>query len=124
MVYKDIVDEQDSVSRHLEEELMKKNININDIKRVRLVDKEGKIYFKDYEDIFLIFTKNDKIKIIEADFHAENEHVFFLLKHGEIYQDQFNREYDELILLSYEINQETINQAKSQGVKVIYKKKL
>ncbi len=110
---------QDVVLRLLEEKLKQENINLKDIQRLVLIDKEGDIYSENFEDIFFILTKNNTTILLDASFHAENSDVYFLLMHGALYKHLFKKDYGGLILVCYEIKQETVNQAENQGIKVI-----
>ncbi|MHA1488488.1 MAG: hypothetical protein ACTSRI_02400 [Promethearchaeota archaeon] len=99
MQFLDRKEEQRNELYILEDKLLKENINIKDVKSLMLIDKEGKYFFEDFEDDFLILTRNDKTILFEAIYNANDVHLYDLRMHGKLFKDQLKKDYDELILL-------------------------
>ena len=122
MCYRNRKEEQKSVLKLLKKRLIKDQINIEDIKSITLVDKEGTVWFQGFEDEFMILEKDNKTFLSEAAFHAKNENLWFLFKHGKLYKSIVKKDYTDLILLCYQTMLETVEQAKLIGARVIVEK--
>jgi len=63
--------------------------------------------------------QNRKTILIEVKFHADNRDAFQLIKKAELYKYQFNRNYDELMIICLEITQNNFEQFIKQDIKVV-----
>jgi hypothetical protein len=103
----------------LNDKLIKENIPSSQIKHISLQDTEGKVYYEDYSTDIDLLVQDSKTILIEVKFHADNRDIFDFTKKAELYKIQFQKEYDELLLVSLKINQKNYEQAIKQGIKVI-----
>ncbi len=110
---------QDAILNLLSDKLIQESIDKSDIKREYLFDPEGKVYYENYNTDIDVLIQNGKTILIEIKNHADNRDVFDLLKKGQLFHIQFNKDYDELMLVCLEINQKNFEQALKQGVRII-----
>ena len=110
---------QDTVLNLLKDKLIQESIPISDIKRETIVDREGNIFYKDYNTDIDLLIKNEQIILIEIKFKADNRDVYVLIKKGDLYNLLNEKKYDQLMLVCLEINKTNFEQAIKQGIKVI-----
>ncbi|MHA1293561.1 MAG: hypothetical protein ACTSQJ_12960 [Promethearchaeota archaeon] len=103
----------------LSDRLIKESINVGEFKKEYLVDKEGTIYVKDYITDIDIVIQDGKTILIEIKAKADNRDVLDLIKKGQLFKKQFNKDPDVLMLLCLEINQTNLEFAIKHGIKII-----
>ncbi len=103
----------------LQDKLIQENIQESEIKKEYLIDREGKIFWKNYNSDIDVLIKDGKTILIEIKYHADNRDGYHLLKNAELYKHQFNQEYDGLMIICLEVAQFNLNQIEQQGIKVI-----
>lgn len=103
----------------LQDKLIQENIQESEIKKKYLIDREGKIFWKNYNSDIDVLIKDGKTILIEIKYHADNRDGYHLLKNAELFKHQFNQEYDGLMIICLEVAQFNLNQIEQQGIKVI-----
>lgn len=103
----------------LNDNLIQESINTSEIKKEKLNDKEGKVFWENFSTDIDILIQNTKTILIEIKFHADNRDAYQLIKKAELYKYQFKRNYDELMIICLEITQNNYEQIVKQGIKVI-----
>ncbi|TFG22644.1 MAG: hypothetical protein EU532_14200, partial [Promethearchaeota archaeon] len=89
----------------LQDKLIQENIQESEIKKEYLIDKEGKIFWKNYNTDIDVLIKDSKTILIEIKYSADNRDGYHLLKNAELFKYQFNQEYDGLMIICLEITQ-------------------
>ncbi len=110
---------ENAILYFLNDNLIQESINTSEIKKEKLNDKEGKVFWENYSTDIDILIQNNKTILIEIKFHADNRDAYQLIKKAELYKYQFNRNYDELMIICLEITQNNYEQIVKQGIKVI-----
>jgi len=103
----------------LNDELIQENIQFSKIKKEKLLDKEGKIFWENYNTDIDVLIQNGKTILIEIKYHPDNRDGFHLLKNARLFKLQFKKDYDNLILICLEIKRINLEQIEKQGIKVI-----
>jgi hypothetical protein len=103
----------------LNDKIIQKNINISKIKKVELVDKEGKIFYKNFNTDIDVLIENGNRILIEIKFKPDNRDIFHLMKTAELYRYQTGKDYDSLMIICMEITQRNFQEATKQGISVI-----
>jgi len=103
----------------LNDKIIQKNINISKIKKVELVDKEGKIFYKNFNTDIDVLIENGNRILIEIKFKPDNRDIFHLMKTAELYKYQTGKDYDNLMIICMEITQRNFQEATKQGISVI-----
>ncbi len=103
----------------LKDKLIQENIQTSKIKKELLIDKEGKIFWENYNSDIDILIHDGKTILIEIKYHPDNRDGYHLVKNGELYKSLFNKDYDELMMICLEIERVNLEILKSQGIKVI-----
>jgi len=103
----------------LKDKLIQENIQESEIKKEFLIDREGKIFWKNYNSDIDVLIKDSKTILIEIKYFADNRDGYHLLKNAELFKHQYNQDYDGLMIICLEINQINLNQIEQQGIKVI-----
>ena len=110
---------QDTILYLLQDELIQENISSSDIKREKLLDREGKFFWENYNSDIDVLIQNGKTILIEVKYHADNHKLYHFLKNGKLYKHQYKKDYDELLMICLEINDINLEFAKKLGIKVI-----
>lgn len=110
---------EDLILNVLSDKLLQENIDRSKIEHKELVDREGKVYYENYNTDIDILIQNGKTILIEVKKTADNRDVFDLQKKGELFSLEMGKEYDELMLICLEINHLNFKQAIEQGINVI-----
>ena len=110
---------EDLVLNILSEQLLQENIERSKISRKELVDREGKVYFDNYQTDVDVVIQDGKTILIEVKSTADNRDIFDLQKKAELFKIVSGEEYDELMLVCLEINRFNFEQAIKQGIHVI-----
>ena len=103
----------------LKDKIIQKNINISKVKKVKLVDKEGKVFYKNFNTDIDVLIENGKRILIEIKFKPDNRDIFHLMKTAELYRYQTGKNYDNLMIICMEITQRNYQEATRQGISVI-----
>ena len=103
----------------LEDELIQENIQKANISKVKLVDTHGEIYYENYSTDIDVVIQDGKTLLMEVKSSADNRDIDDLLKKGKLYKIQYDKGYDELILVCLEINRINFEQAIQLNVNVI-----
>jgi len=103
----------------LDDELIQENIHRANISKVDLIDSQGDIYYESYTTDIDVVVQDGKILLIEVKSSADNRDINDLLKKAKLYKLQYNKEYNELVLVCLEISRFNFKQALEQNVKVI-----
>jgi len=103
----------------LSDQLLQENIDRSKISREPLMDPNGVVYYENYSTDIDVVIQNDKTILIEVKSTADNRDIYDLIKKGELFKVQFDKEYDELMLVCLEINQVNFKQAIKQGIRVV-----
>ncbi|TFG04177.1 MAG: hypothetical protein EU539_11340 [Promethearchaeota archaeon] len=103
----------------LKDKLIRESIKESEITKEYLIDREGKVFWKNYNSDIDVLIKDGKTILIEIKYTVDNRDGYHLLKNAELYKEQFNKEYDELMIICLEINQVNLSQLQQQGIKVI-----
>ncbi|TFF94423.1 MAG: hypothetical protein EU544_04510 [Promethearchaeota archaeon] len=113
---------EDLVLNILSEKLLQENIERSKISRKELVDREGKVYFDNYQTDVDVVIQDGKTILIEVKSTADNRDIFDLQKKAELFKIVSGEDYDELMLVCLEINRFNFEQAIKQGIHVIAEK--
>ncbi|TXT61080.1 MAG: hypothetical protein BAJALOKI2v1_50048 [Promethearchaeota archaeon] len=103
----------------LSDKLVNENIQKSKITHKDLIDREGKVYYKNYTTNVDVVIQNGKTLLMEVKSTADNRDVFDLIQKGKLYELQTGEKYDGLILACLEINRTNFEQAVKQGVRII-----
>ena len=103
----------------LSDKLIQENIERSNISREKLVDLNGNIFLQDYRTDIDVVVQDGKTLLMEVKSTADNRDIFHLLKKGELFEQQFGKEYDGLILACLEINRTNFELAIKHGINVI-----
>ncbi len=103
----------------LNDKLIQENIPSSKIKKEKLLDKEGKIFWENYSTDIDVLIQNGKTILIEIKYHPDNRDGFHLLKNAGLFKLQFKKDYDNLIIICLEIKRINLEQIEKQGIKVI-----
>ena len=103
----------------LKDKIIQKNINISKVKKVKLVDKEGKVFYKNFNTDIDVLIENGNRILIEIKFKPDNRDIFHLMKTAELYRYQTSKNYDNLMIICMEITQRNYQEATRQGISVI-----
>ncbi len=71
---------QDVILNFLKDKLIKENISKGEIKREVLIDKEGKIYYQNYNTDIDMVVSDGRVILIEIKFKADNRDIFDLIQ--------------------------------------------
>ena len=110
---------ENAVLNLLKDNLIKETINISEIKKIYLFDKEGTIFYDNYSTDIDILIQDGKTVLIEVKSGADNRDINDFLKKSALFKLQYQKNYDALILICLEINQRNFEDAIRQGIKVI-----
>jgi hypothetical protein len=110
---------EDAILNLLNDQLIKESINKSKITREPLIDKDGKIYYKDYSTNIDVLIQDSKLILIEVKFHADNRDIADLLRKGQLFKAQFRKNYNELVIVCSEISKTNFEQAIKHGVRII-----
>jgi hypothetical protein len=110
---------EDLILNLLSDKLIQENIDRSNISREKLVDLNGNIFLEDYRTDIDVVVQDGKTLLMEVKSTADNRDIFHLLKKGELFQQQFDKEYDGLILACLEINRTNFELAIKHGINVI-----
>ena len=103
----------------LNDKLIQENIQSSKIKKEKLLDKEGKIFWENYNTDIDVLIQNGKTILIEIKYYPDNRDGFHLLKNAKLFKLQFKKDYDNLIMICLEIKRINLEQIEKQGIKVI-----
>lgn len=103
----------------LQDKLIQENIKGSEIKKEFLFDKKGIVFWENYNSDIDVLIQDSKIILIEVKYYADNQDGYHLLKNAELFNHQFKKKYDELMLICLEINKINLEQIEKQGIKVI-----
>ena len=103
----------------LQDKLIQENIKGSEIKKEFLFDKKGIVFWENYNSDIDVLIQDSKIILIEVKYYADNRDGYHLLKNAELFNHQFKKKYDELMLICLEINKINLEQIEKQGIKVI-----
>jgi hypothetical protein len=110
---------EDLILNLLSDKLIQENIDRSNISREKLVDLNGNIFLQDYRTDIDVVVQDGKTLLMEVKSTADNRDIFHLLKKGELFKQQFDKEYDGLILACLEINRTNFELAIKHGINVI-----
>ncbi|TFF97774.1 MAG: hypothetical protein EU541_07760 [Promethearchaeota archaeon] len=103
----------------LDDKLIQASIQKANISKIKLIDTDGDIYYENYSTDIDVVLQDGKTLLIEVKSSADNRDIDDLLRKGKLYKIQYNKAYDELILVCLEINRINFEQAIQQNVNVI-----
>ena len=103
----------------LNDQLIQESINVSEIKKEALIDKEGKIFYENYNTDIDILIQDGKIILIEVKSGADNRDINDLLRKAELFKLTRKKNYDALMLFCLEINQRNFEEAIRHGIRVI-----
>ena len=103
----------------LNDKLIQENIQTAKIKKEELLDREGTIFWENYNTDIDVLIQNGKTILIEVKYHPDNRDGFHLLKNARLYKLQFKKDYDNLMIICLEIKRINLEQIEKQGIKVI-----
>ncbi|MGV9173952.1 MAG: DUF3782 domain-containing protein, partial [Promethearchaeia archaeon] len=103
----------------LSERLLQENIDRSNISRKTLIDREGQVFYENYQTDIDVLIENGRTILIEVKSTADNRDIFSLQKKGELFNSMHDEEYDELMIICLEINQFNFEQAVQQGIHVV-----
>ncbi len=103
----------------LNDRLIQENIQSAQIKKEELIDREGKIFWENYNTDIDVLIQDGKIILIEIKYHPDNRDGFHLLKNAKLFKLQFKKDYDILMIICLEIKKINLEQIENQGIKVI-----
>jgi hypothetical protein len=110
---------EDLILNLLSDKLIQENIDRSNISLEKLIDLNGNIFLEDYRTDIDVVVQDGKTLLMEVKSTADNRDIFHLLKKGELFQQQFDKEYDGLILACLEINRTNFELAIKHGINVI-----
>ena len=103
----------------LNDELIRENIQASKITKEHLIDREGKIFWENYNSDIDILIQDGKTILIEIKYHPDNRDGYHLMKNAELFKLQFNKDYDKLMIICLEITKTNLDQIEKNGIKVI-----
>ena len=110
---------ENTILELLNDKLIKENINTSEITREYLYDKEGIVFWRGYESGIDIIMQNGKIILIEIKYHATKNKIEKFVRNSKLYAHQFNKSFDELVMICLEVKSSVLRVAKQFGVKII-----
>jgi hypothetical protein len=103
----------------LNDEIIKENIDVSQIKKENLFDEHGAVFWKNYKSDIDILIQNGKIILIEVKYHASKHKIERFVRNSKLYTLQFKKDFDELVMICLEIKRSDLRIAKEFGVNII-----
>ncbi|MHA1294388.1 MAG: hypothetical protein ACTSQJ_17220 [Promethearchaeota archaeon] len=96
-----------------------KDIDINKIKQIEIIDEKGTIFPEGYRTDIDVLMENGKTILIEIKFKADNRDIYHFVQVSKLYEKIYKKP-DELWILTFEISPKTYEVSTKYPVKVIY----
>jgi hypothetical protein len=109
---------EDTIIELLNDKLIQENIQASKIHKEIIIDKEGVVFTKYYSSDIDVLIENGKIILIDIKYHADNNKIFNFLKRAELYT-RIKKPYDQLIIITLEIEKKHLDYANQLGIKII-----
>ncbi|MHA1298369.1 MAG: DUF3782 domain-containing protein [Candidatus Helarchaeota archaeon] len=107
-----------TILKLLQKTLENRDIDINKIDWIELIDENGDVFSKNYRTDIDVLIKNGHIFLMEVKYKADNRDVFHFLKVAELYTKKFQRP-NKLLLLTLDIDPRTLEYAERERIEVI-----
>lgn len=103
----------------LNDELIQENIQASEIKKEKLIDKDGKVFAKNYTSDIDVLIQDGKTILIKIKYHPNNWDGYHLKKNAELFKLLFKKDYDDLMIICLEIKKVNLKQIEILGIRVI-----
>jgi len=103
----------------MKETLQLENIDWKKIRKESLIDRDGKVFPKDYDTDIDVLLEDGNLYLIEVKATADNRDVYDLLNKATLFQHLKKRVPKELILVALRMNQTNFRYAVNNKIRVI-----
>ena len=103
----------------MKETLQLENIDWKKIHKESLIDKDGKVFPKDYNTDIDVLLEDGTVYLIEVKATADNRNVYNLLNKATLFHHLKKRVPTELILVTLRVNQTNFQYAVKNHIRVI-----
>jgi hypothetical protein len=107
-----------TILKLLQKTLENRDIDINKIEWIELIDDTGEVFSKNYRTDIDVIIKNGSTFLMEIKYKADSRDIFHFLKVAELYTKKHQKP-DKLLLVSLEIEPKTQEYAENEKIEVI-----
>jgi len=107
-----------TILKLLQKVLEKRDIDINKIEWIELIDEKGEVFSKNYRTDIDVLIKDSSHILMEIKYNADNRDLFHFIKVAELYTKKYRRP-NKLLLLTLEIDPRTLENAQNEKIEVI-----
>lgn len=107
-----------TILKLLQRVLEKRDIDINKVEWIELIDDKGEVFSKNYRTDVDVLVRNGLHFLMEIKYKADNRDLFHFLKTAELYTKKYKKP-SKLLLLTLEIDPRTLNNAQAENIEVI-----
>ncbi len=107
-----------TILKLLQKTLENRNIDINKIEWIELIDETGEVFSKNYRTDVDVLIKNGFHFLMEVKYKADSRDIFHFLKVAELYTKKYQRP-NKLLLVTLDIDPKNQEYAENEKIEVI-----